>query len=105
MGVAPFQCRGTVEGEMVDIRKKKRIAKHGDPTRKKLLAVGEGHPRACCSDHEVDLCRRLYWNPPPGVEGHMGYRVLSAKFGVGKRTIRDWINGKKRSAVDEEGED
>jgi ribosome-binding protein aMBF1 (putative translation factor) len=43
---------------------------------------GQNHPKATCSDHEVDLIRRMH-------ECGWGYKKLAQKFEMPVSTIRD----------------
>jgi len=52
--------------------------------------IGEDHPRAVLTNHEVDMIfelREIGW----------GYKRLAAKFEVSKRTIRDILKGRRRA--------
>lgn len=60
-------------------------------TKKPGPLVGQNHPRAKCTDHDVELCRRLYEEHPVGHPSHLGYRQLARIFDVDRATIRDWI--------------
>lgn len=51
--------------------------------------VGEDHPRADLTSHEVDLVRELH-------DGGMGYRAIARKFEVSKACVRDIIKGRRR---------
>lgn len=53
-------------------------------------AVGENHPRASLSDHDVELIREL-WD-----EGLWSYNSLAVKFEVSRYTIRDIVKGRRR---------
>jgi len=44
------------------------------------LRVGEDHPRATLTDHDVELIRKL-------AEGGMLYRDIAAKFDISKFTV------------------
>lgn len=57
-----------------------------------LKYVGENHPRAQLSDHEVDLMRRLHEDQLVP----MGYKKLAEKFDVPIRTVRDICNYRTR---------
>jgi hypothetical protein len=50
--------------------------------------IGEGHPKATLSNHEVDLMRELHEEFPVGHPQHMGYRRLAKKFEVTKTAAR-----------------
>ncbi len=51
--------------------------------------VGESHPMAVLSDHEVELVHELY------ADGY-GYKRLAKIMEVSHRSIRDILNGKRR---------
>lgn len=68
------------------------------PLVKKMVAVnergwriGETHHRAKATDAEIDLIRELH------EEHGWGYRKLSMKFKLSKRTIRDICSYRKRA--------
>ena len=44
------------------------------------LRIGENHPRALISDHDVELIRKL-------AEGGMRYAEIAAKFEISKFTV------------------
>jgi len=50
--------------------------------------IGEDHPKANLSDHEVELMRKLYELYPIDHPDHFGYRRLAAKFGCTKTAAR-----------------
>lgn len=52
---------------------------------------GENHPQAQCTDHDVELCRRMHEEHPVGDPRHLGYTRLARIFGVDRATIRDWV--------------
>lgn len=60
--------------------------------------VGETHPRAKLSDHDVDLIREL---GDPEDPDRLSYSVIADKFGVSKSTVRDIIKCRRRYAVAE----
>jgi IS30 family transposase len=51
--------------------------------------VGETHPRAKLTDHDVDLIRELH-------EAGLSYRVIAIKFSVAKSTVRDIVKCRRR---------
>lgn len=51
--------------------------------------IGEDHPRAKLTNHEVELIREMHG------EG-WGYKRIADKFGVGKTTIQDLCTGRRR---------
>lgn len=51
-------------------------------TQVKHIRRGQNHPKATCSDHEVELIRRMH-------ECGWGYKKLAAKFEMPVSTIRD----------------
>ena len=53
-------------------------------------AIGEDHPRAVLTNHEVDLLLELR------AEGY-GYGWLAAKFEVSKSTVRGYCTGQTRA--------
>lgn len=57
---------------------------------------GQNHPRAECTDHDVELCRLLYEEHPVGHPDHLGYKTLAKRFDVPVRTIRDWVKYRAR---------
>jgi hypothetical protein len=59
--------------------------------------VGEDHPAAKLSDHEVELMRRLHEEYPEGHPQHLGYRKLASKFGVTKTLVRRICNYQLRA--------
>lgn len=46
------------------------------------LRRGENHPKAVLTDHEVELVRKLR-------DEGMSFGQISAKFDIGKSTVRD----------------
>jgi transposase len=54
--------------------------------------IGESHPRARLTDHEIDLIRELH-------EGGLGYKKIAKKFDTGRETIRDIVRCKKRAQI------
>lgn len=50
--------------------------------------IGQDHPKANLSDHDVELMRALHEMYPTGHPEHFGYRRLSAKFGCTKTAAR-----------------
>lgn len=59
--------------------------------------IGEDHPRAKLSDATVEAIRDEYEAGQDGSGPYIGYRLLAKKYGVGKRTIRDIVNYRKRN--------
>lgn len=59
--------------------------------------IGEDHARAKLTDAQVEAIRDEYERHLPGHPEHIGYRILAAKYGVAKRTIRDIVNYDKRN--------
>ena len=57
---------------------------------------GENHPRATCTDRDVELARQLYDEHPIGHPEHLGYKALARIMGVPVRTIRDWVTYRHR---------
>lgn len=53
--------------------------------------VGECHPMARLSDHDVELIREL-------AEGGMSYRVIAEKFEISKGTVCGIITYRRRYA-------
>ena len=51
--------------------------------------VGETHPRARLTDHDVDLIRELH-------EVGLSYREIAIKFNVAKSTVRDIVKCRRR---------
>lgn len=56
--------------------------------------VGQHHPRARLTDHDVDLIRALH----EGEDG-LGYRVIARKFEVSVRTVRDICHYQRRATT------
>jgi hypothetical protein len=56
--------------------------------------IGESHPRARLSDHDVTLIRTLH------EEHHLGYATLAAKFEAPKSTIRNVCTYRTRGDVE-----
>lgn len=54
--------------------------------------VGEDHPKARLSDHDIDLIRQLH-------DEGLGYRTLARKFECDKSTIRDVVKCRRRFAT------
>lgn len=54
--------------------------------------IGEDHPRAVLTNHEVDMIFELH-------EIGWGYKRLAVKFEVSKRAIRDILTGRRRGQV------
>lgn len=52
--------------------------------------IGEDHPAAKLTDHEVELLRRLH-------ESGWGYKRLAAKFEIGIRTVRGIVHCYRRA--------
>ena len=52
--------------------------------------VGEDHPRAKLTDHEVDLIRELHEG------GGLSMREIAEKFDIAKSTVCDIVNYNKR---------
>lgn len=55
--------------------------------------IGEDHPRAKLTNHEVELIRQLH------AEGWGGYKRLGGKFGVSWAMVRDVVKGRRRCQV------
>ena len=55
--------------------------------------VGEDHPRAQLTDHEVELIRQLH------EEGGLSMREIAEKFEVAKSTIVAIVNYKRRATA------
>ena len=53
-------------------------------------AIGEDHPRAVLTNHEVDLLLELR------AEGY-GYGTLAKWFEIGRSTVRDICSGRARA--------
>ncbi len=45
--------------------------------------IGESHPGAVLTDHEVELIRKMH------EQDRMGYRRIAAALGVSRHTVRD----------------
>lgn len=56
------------------------------------LRVGESHPKARLTDHEVDLVRSLFF-------GGMSYLEIAKKFGVSKWSIARICRFERRTQV------
>lgn len=56
--------------------------------------MGESHPRARLSDHDVELMRRLH------EEHGLGYGTLADKFECGASTARDICTYRTRGVLD-----
>lgn len=50
--------------------------------------IGQDHPAAAISDHDVELMRAMHEEFPVGHPEHMGYRKLMVKFGLSKTQVR-----------------
>ena len=55
--------------------------------------VGEDHPRAKLTDHEVELIRQLH------EEGGLSLREIAEKFEVTKGTVHDIVNYRRRATT------
>lgn len=53
--------------------------------------LGETHPRAKLSDHEVELIREL-------AEGGMSQRLIAEKFEISRGTVADIVSFRRRAA-------
>jgi predicted DNA-binding protein (UPF0251 family) len=53
------------------------------------LRVGEDHPQAKLTDHEIEIIRRLH------LDG-WGYGAIAVKFEVSKSQVRNIVKGRKR---------
>lgn len=53
------------------------------------MRIGESHPRAVLTDHEVELLIALR-------DDGMSWRVLAVKFECSKRCVRDIYSGRRR---------
>lgn len=53
--------------------------------------VGEDHPRAHLSNHEVDLIRDL-------AEGGMAQRMIAEKFEISRGTVSDIVRFRRRAS-------
>lgn len=54
--------------------------------------IGESHPRAVLSDHEVDLVLEL-------LDSGLSQRVVAEKMEVSRRCVRDIASGRRRAQV------
>lgn len=63
--------------------------------------IGESHPRAKLTDHEVDLIRELHEGEkgPDGKVTRLGYKRIAAKFEISKRAVRDIISCRRRAQI------
>lgn len=59
--------------------------------------IGEYHARAKLSDAQVDQMREDYEAGQEGRGPVVGYRTLSKRYGVSKRTVRDIVHYRKRN--------
>lgn len=53
------------------------------------LRVGEDHPQAKLTDHEIEIIRHLH------LDG-WGYGAIALKFEVSKSQVRNIVKGRKR---------
>mgnify|MGYP006954410394 CR=1 FL=1 len=65
-------------------------------TASKGRRTGQRHHQASASDHDVEMCRRLWEEHPIGHPSHLGYKALAKIFEVPVRTIRDWVSYRHR---------
>lgn len=77
---------------------KKRVV----PVNERGRRIGEGHPRAKLTDHEIDLIRELAEDtidPETGkvVLGGLTQRQIAAKFEVSRGTVGDIISCRRRA--------
>lgn len=70
-----------------------RVMTHEHANICKGRARGASHPKARVSDSDVEMIVYLH-----DVEG-VGYKRLAKKFGCPIRTVRDFCNGRTRSAL------
>lgn len=61
--------------------------------------IGEDHPRANFSNHEIDTIREMYEEYPVGDPRHIGYRALAKIWECSRETIRDICNYRHRNQV------
>ncbi len=54
------------------------------------IPVGEDHPRARLTNHDVDLICELH-------DEGIGYGEIAKKFNISKGSVRDFVTGRRRS--------
>ena len=52
--------------------------------------VGEDHPRAKLTNHDVDLICELH-------DAGVGYGEIARKFDISKGSVRDFVKGRRRN--------
>lgn len=59
--------------------------------------IGEGHPRARLTDHEIDLMREMHEQHPVGDPKHLGYKKLARMFEVDRSQVRHICHYRQRA--------